>query len=391
VSTSQTEGAAPGAGPMDPMDFQNQGAAKGTAADGATTAADQAVEEAVEKDRVQRWRFRNWGGSQLMWDKLVRTRKELERLEQQNPAPTPEETLVFSQCRQELREAQECLGGAFRRSFSFWDCIHDVDERLLLATPESRLLEQAIALRGTFESKFKRNRELREVWLLRDGEKGLLTDLVERLRHYKTGEPRDSRHPLADDRELLRQVQHVINDRTDYGFWQLNMGVSIQVISAFALLAIMFAAWFILSTPPLRSALPAIAAAGAAGAIVSNMIARRAVITTIGATTRHFLYHLVAKPVVGAFSAIFVYLVGRSQLIYAVVPRSSLPAESQAPIQIVVGPEALVPVFAVIAIASGYFGDKLLSPMFENVIGKVFQKSEKVVSPPLTKARETES
>ncbi len=325
------------------------------------------------------------GEKQMLQVKLDQTRSRLALLENCLAPLTPMQECIFDKCKKRIAEAHACLDRWIKRSYAFWGTIHDVDELLLLVTPPEQLLPQAVGIREDFKNRFQDKPELCWAWV---GDKGLLTNLIERLENQVSDKNRPE-NTQGTDQEILRNALHMINNQTDYGFWQLNMNVLVQVLSAVILASAVIPAIILF----LKTGIPnqvtktpgsfLVILAGIAGAMVSNISERDVTITVVGATRRYFLYYLVVKPIIGAFAAMFIYLLEKSGLLFKIVLGMTNAAESNPPIQIVVeNPEALVFVFAVIFVVSGYFGVKLLSSIFEDVIGKIFQNSEKVICLP---------
>ncbi|OFX25015.1 MAG: hypothetical protein A2V77_09105 [Anaeromyxobacter sp. RBG_16_69_14] len=122
-------------------------------------------------------------------------------------------------------------------------------------------------------------------------------------------------------------------------------------------------------------------ALGAGGAIVSNMIAREPLIVSIGPTSRHFAFNLFVKPVIGAFVALFVYFLERSGIAFTI---STGQSDSSMGVAQIVVPSSTAVTFlrSVIALAAGFFGERLLRPMMDKVLRAMSAQGEKVTMTP---------
>ncbi len=339
-----------------------------------------------ENTRLRRHVFRFLGASQLVWAKLEQTAARAALLRQQNPDVSPAGEAVFDQCEQKLEMARKCLERTFRRSFSFWDLVHQIDELLLLVTPREMLATEALDLLAKFERKVQ-DPASRNAWLGEDAELGPLRQVVARMKQGTAGDsstpPEQELAQLQQDREILRGAMHLLNEQGDKYFWTLGTNVSVQILSAVMLVSL-FASAFLwgrmllpgFSGSPMGSAMAILF--GAAGAIISNMLWKKPFVTSIGPTARYFVYYLFAKPVVGAFTALFIYLLGRSQLLFEILVEGSRSAGAHAAVQIVVGTAAAADFAgAAIAVAAGFSGDRLLSAVVDQVLGRISSKAEK--------------
>ncbi|MBZ4329472.1 hypothetical protein NR800_10715 [Corallococcus interemptor] len=101
---------------------------------------------------------------------------------------------------------------------------------------------------------------------------------------------------------------------------------------------------------------------GAGGAIISNMMTKDPFILSVGPTTRYFVYYLFAKPVLGGFTAAFIYLLVKSGDFLAKPPSPFL--------------------MGCIAVAAGFSGDRLLGATMDKVMANLFKSSEKALVKP---------
>jgi hypothetical protein len=389
---------------------------------------------------LRRRRSRHGSATQLLWNKLE-SDASLFKLCQARADLTNEDRTTLEQCRQKLEVARRCIDKAWWRwSFSFWEVIHEVDGLLLLVMPPAMLLPQALDIQHQFERRMT-DSVIRTLWLGADGKGGPLpqsTRLLSRLGRppgEAVASPTPSKEQLARCRHVLRGALGVINGQGDKTFWQLSINVAIQVLSTVLLLAM-----FVLAFQGFRSEVvetwPAqviptgmllLSLAGAAGAVLSNMLSRERFVVATGATSRYFAYHLLVKPVIGGFAALMVLFLEQSNLLLAVIPRdASVPASVSAPaaqpdeartpapsgapapakakssasnaapadaespadttnpaiLHLVVSTrKAAFFTMVALAIAAGFSADRLLSSVMDNVLGRLLRQSEKVLPP----------
>lgn len=328
--------------------------------------------------RFDHRKHRFLGATQLLWAKLEQS---AERVALLRLRATIEQQQILEQCQQTLELAKDQLDRFWKRPFAFWELIHQVDELLLLAVPDEMLAAEALDVKENFERKIQ-DRALVRAWL-GDGRSGPLPEVVERLKGGPGNPVREQ------DRYLLRGALHIVNERTDKGFWFLGTNTSIQLASA-VLLVGLFAAVFLLleenrplpgggAAWPLDVWLAATAMLGAGGAIVSNMLAKEPFVLSVGPTARYFVYNLFAKPALGAFAAVFVYALAQSKILFEIV--SSPPPAEQVPLRIVLGSTDTVNfALAVLAVAVGFSAERVLRSMMDKVLQRFFAESEKMAT-----------
>jgi hypothetical protein len=337
-------------------------------------------------------RQRSSSASQVLRAKLERDEFLLE-IARKRDELTAEEHLIIKLCQQQLDKARECITRMRRQPFLFWELVHQVDEMLLLVLPRDLLLTEMLEIQERFERKVK-DPFLRQFWLGTKDIPGLLREAVERISGsppWRRDEaslswPEAARCHLYEDRRVLQAALRILNKQVDSGFWQLSKDVSIQVVSGLLLLGLfaltlLFPSGrdFFLRGEAERLPLLFLILLGAGGAILSNMLTKGSFIVSIGATSRYFVYYVLVKPIVGAFAALFFYLLERSTLLFAVVRRT---AESSTSVfQIVVDSvtaEAFV--LAVLAVAAGFSAERLLGATIDKVLCRIFKQSEKEAS-----------
>lgn len=394
---------------------------------------------------LRKRRYRIFGATQLVWDKLERTAGKVVEVRARSDSLNPLERMVLAVCDQKVGLARDQIDRFRRYSYSFWDIIHQVDELLLLAMPPEMLYLEGVNVFEKFDRKV-RAKGTRAAWLGSNGKEGPLKVALDELRHMESSSTRalDSSAPgelaprppcrpswqwlaralarlsnsspsesppkacahasdenLQRIRETFRSALHVVNEQGDVGFWRLGTNVSIQVASSMFLLALLTAAvaifrkslpWttsgqayvcppFADASSPLLSPIM-IFMLGAAGAVVSNMLRDVPFVTSVGPTARYFIYYLFAKPVVGGFTALLILWLERSQLFFEIAIRSA-PPEPRAAVLLSVG-SCMAAGFAraVIAVAAGFAGDRLLGSMVGQVLNPLWRQAEKASSGP---------
>ncbi|WP_147469158.1 hypothetical protein [Corallococcus sp. AB045] len=342
-------------------------------------------------------RRRGFGSAtQLLWNR-VESDDSLLALCRIRTDLTDEDQAILKQCQERLDTARWCLDKPTGRwSFSFWELIHDVDGLLLLVMPQHMLVPRALEIQQQFARRVTDSRAL--LWLGTDKEIGPLPQCVRRLTRVDGPASGASTPPLLDAeqsrycRSVLRGALDMVNQQVDKTFWQLSINVLIQVLSTLLLLAVFGASFVILSrtlvTDWPRSLVPwgllLVGFAGASGAIASNMMAKERFVVATGATSRFFAYHLLVKPVIGAFAALVLLFLEQSSMLLSVETRDG-PAgavDGSGILHIVVsdGQAAFFTMMA-LAVVAGWSADKLLSSVMDKVLRRLLGQSEKVLPP----------
>jgi hypothetical protein len=339
-----------------------------------------------------------------LWAKLWGLESTLVQVEAESPQQDTAKKAVLRQCKENLREARDCLerhkAALLMRPTSphlFWRLAHQIDEDLLLIMPRSMLAVVAPAV----EEVFRRNisdKLLREQWLGKDEESGQLSQAVKRLTDQGTGQTE------ARDRSVLKDALSAVNERTDRHFYQVATNTIFQVLSSVILLLLLIAlgilgslrfASFTGKDPENLSVagqlLPLLMLVGATGAILSNTMSKEPFVAPAGQAGRFFMYHLLGKPVLGATAALFLFfLVGSGWLldIHSSQPGSS-PSPNR-PLQITVGSDTAVYfTHFLLAFVAGFAAERLLRGFIDKAIKMLLQQAEKseVSKPPGTPER----
>ncbi|MFP2896660.1 hypothetical protein [Corallococcus sp. 4LFB] len=345
-----------------------------------------------------RRRRRGFGSAtQLLWNR-VESNASLLALCRIREDLTPEDEAILGQCQEKLEAARWCLDKPTGRwSFSFWELIHEVDGLLLLVMPASMLVPRALEIQQQFERRVT-DAGRAQLWLGADRVSGPLPRCVRRLAHVdEPGSGAAAPPPLDAEqarycRSVLRGALESVNQQVDKTFWQLSINVSLQIFSTLLLLAV-FVVSFVILSPALidgwpRTLVPGglllVGFAGASGAIVSNMLSKERFVVATGATSRFFAYHLMVKPVLGAFAALMLLFLEQSRMLLSVDTRAASTSGDASPaiLHIVVsGPQAMFFTLMALAVVAGWSADKLLSSIMDKVLGRLLGQSEKVLPP----------
>ncbi|WP_375759617.1 hypothetical protein [Corallococcus exercitus] len=353
--------------------------------------------EMLKRVGFQRKRRGFGSATQLLWNRVGSNASLLE-LCKRDKDRSPENEAILKQCEEKLEAALWCLDKPLGRwSFSFWELIHDMDGLLLLVMPEDMLLPRALEIQQQFERRVKDSGRS-QLWLGEDKTSGPLPRCVRKL--IQAGEPGSgadaSRSPDKEQlrycRNVLRGALDTVNQQVDKTFWQLSINVSLQVFSTLLLLAVFLVSFLFLSSALIESwprdlvprGLLLVGLAGASGAIVSNMLSKERFVVATGATSRFFAYHLLVKPVIGAFAALMLLFLEQSRLLLSVDTRGGSTGVDASPtiFHIVVSDRrAVFFTLMALAVVAGWSADKLLSSVMDKVLGRLIGQSEKVLPP----------
>lgn len=292
---------------------------------------------------------------------------------------------VLAGCRDYHAKASALTQGGFwqrKHSHLVWQYLHRVDESLLLLCTREELLAQAIGIKTNFDLNIKEER-IRAEWI---GERGKLKEAIQAIQDAASGQN------IETHRYVLREALALVNKTADRNFWQLSMNTLTSVCSSVLLFALGLFYLAALSGDSLQALVDEqftkqgcvlLVLLGLMGAYVSNVLTRDDFLYVRGAPFwRYFLHHLFAKPVLSAFAALFIFIVEKSKLVFAicVVSDPAAAAARDAAGQVVsisVGPGAAPYVYAVLAIASGFAADKVLRSMIDRVLKRLETKAEK--------------
>lgn len=320
---------------------------------------------------LTRRKHRNLSATQLLWAKLERTAARVALVRGLSRSDDPADLTVLAQCEERLRLARDRLDRPFRQTWAFWELIHRVDELLMLVTPEEMLAAEATDVLAKFERKI-RDPAVRKAWLGTDGASGPLPAVIQRLTQPApfVGRPLHVLGP--SDRHLLRGALNLVNEQGDTSFWRLATNVAVQTLSALLLL-VLAAVAFLRPFPGPRPDRLDILMLGAAGAILANLLATEPFIVSIGPTSRYYVHGLFVRPVLGAFAAGLVCLLGQSGVAFVV----ETPPPGPSP---VVGHSGPVFVLSILAVAAGFAAERMLRPMMDKVLRALSAQSEKVAT-----------
>jgi hypothetical protein len=341
--------------------------------------------------------------TQLLWNKLEAD-ASLYMLSRNRGDLTPQDRVLLEQCRQQLYLARDAIDRRGKRPFSFWEIIHEVDGLLLLVLPKAMLPARALVLQQRFETKVK-DPIVQRLWLGADRTSGPLPKASRLLNEALASGPPYVALPSLDDtrlehcRHVLRGALGVLNDHVDRGFWQLSINVTIQILSTLLLMGIFLVALLIpILFPSMKAAIEGspqnflpwgllfCSVVGMGGAILSNMLSKERFVVAMGATVRYFVYYLFVKPIIGAVAAMLLILLDQSGQILGIVVETSTAANDPAltpAIQINVDTQtAAFLVRAGLSLVAGFFADRVLSSVMDNVLSRLLKDSEKAPAPP---------
>ncbi|MBN8468368.1 hypothetical protein JYJ95_17765 [Corallococcus exiguus] len=342
-----------------------------------------------------RRRRRGFGSAtQLLWNRVESNASLLElcRIRQEL---TAEETAILRQCQEKLDAARWCLDKPTGRwSFSYWELIHEVDGLLLLVMPAPMLVPRALEVQQQFERRVTDSRA--HLWLGADRTSGPLPRSVRQL--TRGDGPGNAAPPPLDAEEsrycrsVLRGALDTVNQQVDKTFWQLSINVSLQIFSTLLLLAVFVISFVLLSRELIQTwpgeliprGLLLVGFAGASGAIISNMLSKERFVVATGATGRFFAYHLMVKPVIGAFAALMLLFLEQSRMLLSVDTRTGSTGVDPSPalFHIVVSDnQAVFFTLMALAVVAGWSADKLLGSIMDKVLGRLLGQSEKVLPP----------
>ena len=221
--------------------------------------------------------------------------------------------------------------------------------------------------------------KVRAEWI---GEKGVFKEILDQLK-------KKDKHTMLANRYMLRDVQKLVNEKTDRSYWQLSMNTMTSVLSDLILAVLILLAWIFHSKAPLQSlgggefgnAFVSLIGLGLMGAYLSNLMTKEYFLYVRGGPfLRCLLHNLFSKPVMSAFAAVFIYGLEKSKLIFSINPITGIGSTSKAASQIItlnVIPEAVGYVYAVLAIVSAFSADKILRSMFDRVLKRLEQRADK--------------
>lgn len=273
-----------------------------------------------------------------------------------------------------IQSAKECMRGFLSHPHLVWNLLHRADEHLLFLMSHDELYARATGVNTTFDLAIT-EKKVRDEML---GEKGKLTLVIKDL---ETNEPNIER-----DQYLIRDALQYLNENVDTNYWILSMNTMTSILSAGLLGLGILMIFFIPGLDPMKDQVPPkmglITILGCMGAFLSNLITKENFLYVRGGPFwRYLLHNLAAKPVLGAFAAIFVLWVEQSKWIFSINDATAIEeAASRAQsaiININVSNAALPFAYVIIAVVSGFAAEKILRKMIDRVLKRLEEKAEK--------------
>lgn len=267
-----------------------------------------------------------------------------------------------------------------------WELLHRIDEDLILLIPEDELYFTAMDVKTAFDMNVKEDK-VRGEWLGRPGQNGNLTNAVTKL-----AEPGNTQIILTDGqiRYIIKGALHKINEQMDREFWKLNLNTLMSVLSGLCL-AITVAIYIIMLKSRFTNEIMylggpyscflqdviSVGLLGIMGCYLSNTMTSEGFIFVYGPYYRYLLHPIMAKPVMSAFVAVFIYLVEKSHLIFSIgkVPQDKTMDDGF--IILNVGDDHTGYVYAVLAVVSGFSADKMFRSMIDRVLARLEAKADK--------------
>lgn len=334
---------------------------------------DGSQQDALEGD-LKRLGGRFNSARETFWGKIVGIEQDLDpsRL-----IPDADHELR-KRCLENVERARACCAKQRGHPNLAWVFLHRVDEDLLLLVRPAELKARALEVRTAFELNITEP-SVRTLWLgTEGGDKGALVRAIESLGQDDSA------------REILRAALQMVNEQVDRRFWRLSANVLTSVWSG-VLLAMMMVLYAMLWNVVSRSTFSALDALGqdvradilpvivlgAMGAFVSNLLTREDFLFIRGGPYWRYLLHpIVAKPVLSAFAAVFVYAMAQSSLIFSIGNGASASNPAIVHLSVSEG-RATAFAYAILAVVSGFSADKLLRGMIDAVLKRLEQKAEK--------------
>lgn len=315
---------------------------------------------------------------QPLWAKLAELNNSLDIIEKHTLDDFQKEILKI--CREKLDQARECIkpfGKLFRvipipkRKYYniFWNLTHRIDEDIILLIEHNELLAKAIEIKTSFDMNIK-ERGIREEWLGGNGKKGRLIEAIEELEKGNNNK---------NIRYIIKELLGIINGRMDDLFLRISLNKKVILCSAILLGIFMVVFWVCNFIPLLGSwegslleKVISISLLGIMGAYLSNFMTTGDFLFIKGSFWIFMLYHIVARPIIGCFAAIFIYILEQSKLVFSIGETM----EEQL-ITLNVSSDVIGYVYAILAIVSGFSGDKIIKNMIDKVLKRLEEKAEK--------------
>jgi hypothetical protein len=298
---------------------------------------------------------------------------------------SPEQERIVETCKRYLMKAggfldRPSLGSKFpffsrKHPHLVWELLHRVDEHCILLMTQEEFGSKAIEVKTAFDLNIKEEK-VRNDWI---GPKGRLLAVVDDL-------PKGASTP--SDMATVKEALQLVNEQMDRTFWQLSANTLTSVWSAVILGVLMRLAWTNEPGNELANLgkqgpsehYKTLIILGLMGACVSNLLTKDDFLYVRGGPFfRYWLHNLMAKPLIGAFAAVFIYVLEKSKLLFSI---SQVPADKSKELasQLItfnVSAENAGYVYAVLAITSAFGADKLLRSTFDSVLKRMERKAEK--------------
>jgi hypothetical protein len=283
---------------------------------------------------------------------------------------------IVSACRRNLVTAKALLDKFIPRANAAWSYLHRIDEDLLLLMPEAQLQSRAIDIKCAVELNIAAG-AVREAWI---GDHGRLRQAIEKLLDGKGD------LTLPEIREILREALRTANEQIDRGFWALSMNTRIAAGSGLllgaAMLLALFPQWLgICWLNSLAGNLSLIMVLGLIGSYVSNLLTRSNFLLIRGGAFWIFvLYHLVVRPILGSFAAVFIYFLEKARLLFSLVDSGA--AAASLLLSTSEGNRQATYLYLILAVVSGFAAEKLLRSMMDRILKLLEEKAEKTKQNP---------
>lgn len=314
-----------------------------------------------------------------LWGKIRDIEESLSILEKKGLKALQEE--ILQSCRDDVEDAKAYMENKWWKGSHphlIWEFLHRVDENIVLLFPDSELYGKAADIKTYFDLNIKEEK-IRSDWI---GEKGKLTEAIKEIKNERD---------IEKNRYVVKDALRVVNEQMDRTFWMLSMNTMTSVLSGVLLGFWMYIFWYACFTSRLGTLgstakedyIP-LAILGLMGAYLSNLVTKEDFLFVRGGPFwRYVIHYLISKPVLSSFTAIFIYIIEKSKLIFSISPvvakisgGTAKPAVQQI-ITISVDKEATGYVYAILAIASGFAADKVLRSMIDRVLKRLEEKAEK--------------
>lgn len=316
--------------------------------------------------------------NERLWGKIKDVEENLLLLEKKGLKAYQEDILL--RCRNYLEYAKAHMENKWWRGSHphlIWGFLHRVDENIVLLIPDSELYGRAMDVKTNFDLNIKEEK-IRTAWM---GDKGQLTEAIKDIKND---------HITEKNRHIVKEALRVVNEQMDRTFWMLSMNTMTSVLSGTLLGLWMFYFWHAgftsdmgkLGLYPKEAYIP-LAILGLMGAYLSNLVTKENFLFVRGGPFwRYLFHHLISKPILSSFTAVFIYLIEKSKLIFSISPvyTEKKEAAGQALSQIIVinvSSDAIGYVYAILALASGFAADKVLRNTIDRVLKRLEEKAEK--------------